>query len=345
LVIEFPPFQLDVSGWQLRRDGKRVPLRPKTFAFLQYLAERPGELVTKRALLDAVWPGVAVTEDVLRLSARELRAVLGDQATAPRFIETVPRLGYRFIATMGPAAMAGAVAAAPADVDDDRPTHGLVVGREGERAEIATWLRAATGGRRQLGFVSGEAGIGKTTLVDVALRDFRRTPGTHVRIARGQCIEQYGGGEPYLPVLEAIAELRNGSEGAAIEEALRRHAPRWLVDSVAPADADRDNLAAGGTYEHTLHMLAATFDALAEETPLVLVLEDVHWSDYSTLDLLSVLARSAPGRRDRARPPADRRQAGAAAQGALPGDPARRAAGGGCRALSRAAISRCGATR
>ena len=111
VVIEFGPFQLDVSGWQLRRDGKPVPLRPKTFAFLQYLAERPGELVTKRALLDAVWPGVAVTEDVLRLSARELRAALGDQATGPRYVATVPRLGYRFIATMGPAAMGGPVAA------------------------------------------------------------------------------------------------------------------------------------------------------------------------------------------------------------------------------------------
>ncbi len=175
-----------------------------------------------------------------------------------------------------------------------------MVGREHERTEIATWLRAATGGRRQLGFVTGEAGIGKTTLVDVALREFRRTAGTNVRIARGQCIEQYGGGEPYLPVLEAIAALRNGSEGAAIEESLRRHAPRWLLDSrrdVSPAEADRANVAAAGTFEHTLHVLAATLDALAEDTPLVLVLEDVHWSDYSTLDLLSVLAQSrAPAR-------------------------------------------------
>src|SRR4029453_465153 len=260
---------------------------------LQYLGERPGELVTKQALLDAVWPGVAVTEDVLRLSARELRAALGDQATAPRYIAAFPPRAYRFIGPMGPAAMAAPVAAAPADVDDDRPTHGLVVGRGREGAEIATWLRAATGGRRQLGFVTGEAGIGKTTLVDVALRDFRRTPGTHVRIARGQCIEQYGGGEPYLPVLAAVAGRRNGCEGAATEEALRRHAPRWLVDSVAPADADRDNVAGEGTYGHTLHMLAGAFAALAAETPLVLVLEDVHWCDYSTLDLLSVLRGAA----------------------------------------------------
>jgi len=161
-------------------------------------------------LLDAVWPDVAVTEDVLRLSARELRSALGDEPKAPRFIQTVPRLGYRFIATMGPAAVARS---APVDLDDDRPTDRLVVGRERERAEIAAWLGAATGGRRQLGFVTGDAGIGKTTLVDVALRDFRRTPGTHVRIARGQCIEQYGGGEPYLPMLQAIVEFRKGSAG------------------------------------------------------------------------------------------------------------------------------------
>jgi DNA-binding winged helix-turn-helix (wHTH) protein len=201
VVIEFPPFQLDVSGWQLRRDGKPVPLRPKSFAFLQYLAERPGELVTKRALLDAVWPGVAVTEDVLRLSARELRAALGDQATAPRYIATVPRLGYRFIATMGPAAMAGPVAAAPADVDDDRPTHGLVVGRERERAEIATWLRAATGGRRQLGFVTTSGGrpppmsgsravsaSSSTAVASPTCRCWKRSPssGTAPRVRRSR---------------------------------------------------------------------------------------------------------------------------------------------------------------
>src|SRR5262249_61252659 len=135
--VVLPVLKVCVTGGQLRRDGKPVPLRPKTFAFLQYLAERPGELVTKRALLDAVWPGVAVTEDVLRLSARELRAALGDQVTAPRYVATVPRLGYRFIATMGPAAMAGPVAVAPADVDDDHPAHGLVVGPEREGAAIA----------------------------------------------------------------------------------------------------------------------------------------------------------------------------------------------------------------
>jgi hypothetical protein len=55
VVIEFPPFQLDVSGWQLRRDGKPVPLRPKTFAFLRYLAERPGSCIDVRVLAPLEW--------------------------------------------------------------------------------------------------------------------------------------------------------------------------------------------------------------------------------------------------------------------------------------------------
>src|SRR6185369_1973307 len=99
-TIDFPPFQLDLRAGQLTRDGTPIPLRPKSFAVLRYLAERPGELLTKRQLLDAVWGGVAVTEDVVRLSAGEVRAALGDDRAAARFIETVPRRGYRFVAKM-----------------------------------------------------------------------------------------------------------------------------------------------------------------------------------------------------------------------------------------------------
>src|SRR5262245_15855817 len=77
-TIDFAPFQLDLRAGQLRRDGTPIPLRPKTFAVLRRLAERPGELLTKRELLDEVWKGVAVSEDVVRLSAGELRVALGD---------------------------------------------------------------------------------------------------------------------------------------------------------------------------------------------------------------------------------------------------------------------------
>src|SRR5262245_59531886 len=92
-LINFPPFQLDLREGILRREAAPVTLRPKTFAVLRHLAEHPSELVSKQALLDAVWGDVAVSEEVVRLSIFELRAALGDDRATPRFIETVPRRG------------------------------------------------------------------------------------------------------------------------------------------------------------------------------------------------------------------------------------------------------------
>ena len=223
-LIEFPPFQLDLRAGALRRATMPVPLRPKTFGVLQYLVQRPGELVSKEALLDAVWGDVAVTEDVVRLSIRELRLALGDERATPRFIETVMRRGYRFIAATG----ASPVAAWPVSTDDaSEPA--VVVGRDRERAQLADAFVGAASGRRRVMFVSGEAGIGKTTLVDRAVEDFGRAAGPRPLVGRGQCVDQYGDGEPYLPILEAIAALCRGTELHRVEGVLARHGPDWLV--------------------------------------------------------------------------------------------------------------------
>jgi predicted ATPase len=167
---------------------------------------------------------------------------------------------------------------------------GVLVGRERERAEIAEWFGAAASGTRRIGFVTGEAGIGKTTIVDAVLRDLRRAAGADLRIGRGQCVEQFGGGEPYLPVLEAITMLARGPDRPTVETSLRDHAPEWLLGLMGLLEDGKGEPTAS-TPEHTLHRLAATLEALAVEIPLVLVLEDLHWSDYSTLDLVSMLAQ------------------------------------------------------
>ena len=84
--IIFSPFRLDLSNAQLWEGRTAISLRPKTFALLQLLVEKPGQLLTKNEIFDAVWPDTVVTESTLKVCIRELRKVLGDQAERPRLL-------------------------------------------------------------------------------------------------------------------------------------------------------------------------------------------------------------------------------------------------------------------
>src|ERR671930_1845787 len=94
----FADFRLDPANACLWRGPQPVALTPKAFAVLHYLVTHPDRLVTKDTLLDAVWPGTAISDVVVRVAIGELRRALGDTAQAPRFIATVHRRGYRFVA-------------------------------------------------------------------------------------------------------------------------------------------------------------------------------------------------------------------------------------------------------
>jgi DNA-binding winged helix-turn-helix (wHTH) protein len=95
--IIFDPFSLDLANECLWRGSQAIKLGPKAFAVLDYLVERPGQLVTKEELLNAVWPGTFVGEAVLKVAIRQIREALDDDQKFPRFIETAHRRGYRFI--------------------------------------------------------------------------------------------------------------------------------------------------------------------------------------------------------------------------------------------------------
>ena len=97
-AIVFGPFRLEIADATLWHGSQSLPLTPKAFSVLQCLVQRPGRLVTKDELYNAVWPGVFVGDAALKVCMLEIRRVLADDAKAPRFIETVHRRGYRFIA-------------------------------------------------------------------------------------------------------------------------------------------------------------------------------------------------------------------------------------------------------
>jgi DNA-binding winged helix-turn-helix (wHTH) protein/tetratricopeptide (TPR) repeat protein len=115
-VIVFGPFLVDRSAYRVTENGRPIDLTPKLLDLLILLLDNAGSLVTKETLLEALWPGANVTDNALTQAISELRQALGDPAGAPRYIKTVARRGYRFIAPIeSPAAVQAA--SPPTDAD------------------------------------------------------------------------------------------------------------------------------------------------------------------------------------------------------------------------------------
>jgi len=305
-VVSFGPYQFEPHNAQLRRGKRVLPLTRKACEVLQYLVAHSGQLVTKDALFQAVWPETVVSEGVLTNCIAELRQALGDDAKRPRCIATVHRRGYRFIAplhpqapTPRPASQAPDLASAPdpsplaADQPVSHPAPLPLVGREAELAHLHRLYMDTLHGQRRVVFVTGEAGIGKTALVETFVRGLSHEPG--LWIGHGQCIEQYGAGEAYLPLLEALGRLCRGPRGERLVALLVQYAPSWVVQLPAllsaSALADLQHTLVGTTRARMLRELSVAFDVVSAVHPLVLVLEDLHWSDPSTVEALAMLAR------------------------------------------------------
>jgi DNA-binding winged helix-turn-helix (wHTH) protein/tetratricopeptide (TPR) repeat protein len=278
--LTFGRYRLDPRGG-LTLGGREVRLTPKALAVLCFLAARPGRLVTKEELFESVWSGTVVGDAALVSCIQELRRALRDDARRPRFIETLHRRGYRFIAT--PAQDAGI---AP------RQAAPLLVGREPELARLHDALERARGGERQTVFVSGEAGIGKTSLVRTFVSRAEAMSG--VEIVWGQSVEHYGASEPYLPVLEALMRACRGPSGERFVATLKLYAPTWLAQMPSllapPQRRDLGRRTGGVTRERMLRELTGALEAAAEGACIVLWLEDLHWSDVSTIDWLAAFA-------------------------------------------------------
>jgi DNA-binding winged helix-turn-helix (wHTH) protein/tetratricopeptide (TPR) repeat protein len=293
----FGPFRLDVRDERLWRGSDVLPLRHKTLGVLHALLARAGQLLTKEALLAEVWPETAVSVTVLTVAIRELRRVLGDQAQRPQFIETVHGRGYRFIAPVTVEEPSPERSQSAGTLHFLQPTaHGrpaCFVGREDESAQLHQWWVQARQGRRQVGVIAGEPGIGKTALVNTFVAQV--TAAEACWVGHGQCVEAYGAGEPYLPLLEALGRLGRGPEGARLVAVLRQYAPSWLGQLPAllpPAEwAALQRTAGPAAPLRMLRELTDTLDAFTAEAPLVLVVEDLHWSDRATLAWLASVAR------------------------------------------------------
>lgn len=287
--LAFGPFRLDCANAQLYRVEQALTLTPKAFAVLTKLVQSQGCLVTKDALFDTVWSGTVVSEAALTVCIREIRKVLDDSPRAPQYIATVHKRGYRFVADVEQTGNH------PGHTDADgyttRAATNTMVGRETEVVRLQHALALANQGQRQCVFVSGEAGLGKTTLVEACLQRFGEMP--ELRITRGQCVERHGHVEPYQPWLEAMTSLCLQDEEALA--VFQRFAPLWLLQTpsllgVGEHDELERRLAGANPARMMREMLEA-LQALSAQRPLVIYLDDLHFSDTASVELLACLAR------------------------------------------------------
>ncbi len=299
----FPPFRLDRANQCLWRNEERILLPPKAFSILQFLVENAGRLVSQDEILEGLWRDTYVQPEVLRKYILEIRRALGDPPKSPRFIATVPKRGYQFIApvtevnTLAQSLAHGLPHGLP-QVRQQAEPNGNLVGRGGTLEELKHYLDAALRGNRQIVFVTGEPGIGKTTLADAFHLECEARG---VSVSRGQCMEGFGGKEAYYPVLDALGQGMRGENSERVVETLGRVAPTWLVQFPGAVKPERREALQreilGATRERMVREFCEAMEHLAAQHPLVLILEDLQWVDSSTLDLISALGRRRGGAR------------------------------------------------
>lgn len=300
MIHAFFDCTIDPATFALHRKGRTVRIEPRVFDVLMYLIAHRERVVTKLELLDALWPGEAVSDSVLPRCIAAARRAVGDTRTRQRVIQTVHGRGYRFVAPLvlrtdepvaGPAPSGDPPTPAREPERPDASGDAPFIGRVTTRARLRARLDRARAGRGSVTLLVGEPGIGKTRLCD-EIAATAADAGFQVRI--GRCYEGDGAPAywPWIQILrESIAALPDdvlGSElgaGASDLAALVPELPPRL-GAPNPASGQEGDQARFRLFDAaTRHLVAA-----ARRTPLLLVLDDLHWADASSLGLLRFLA-------------------------------------------------------
>ncbi len=284
-------------------------LRPRVMDVLVFLAGRHGQVVTKDEILDVVWSTRIVAESALSSAVAEMRQALRDDPKRPWLMETIPKRGYRFLVRPLPCPLpegGGEIASSP-----DRPwpagPEAVFVGRVAELQTLDDALAQVRSGRGRAVFVAGEAGAGKTALLaEFARRTLLAEPEVAVAGGRGHLYAGTAG--PYLPFCEALRVLSGDPEGGWLPGSgridLERTTAGWsrlltdvvgeygpsLVGTLLPGPVPAHPPGASVLFEQ----LGSTLRAFSARTPLVLLLDDVHWAHPGTITLLFNLARHLP---------------------------------------------------
>lgn len=260
MILAFGAYEVDDELFELRRDKVPVPIQRKTFDLLAYLARSSGAVVPREQLLRDVWPDVVVSEPALTQALSTVRKAIGDDRADPRVIKTVRGRGYRFAVEVTKRGGPPEVRTEKASEKPPSTRATPLVGRDARLRHLEGAAAEARAGRGRIVLVTGEQGIGKTRLVEAL-----EARGEGLRFAKGFGFPGVGA-PPLWPWVQIDRRLGGGDKDAQIdlEDA---HARFRYADAIV---------------QRIVHA--------AKQAPLAIVLEDAHWIDEASLDLVQMLA-------------------------------------------------------
>jgi DNA-binding winged helix-turn-helix (wHTH) protein/tetratricopeptide (TPR) repeat protein len=305
MTYTFEDYEIDTVLFEVRRGGVRSNVEPQVFNLLVYLIQNRDRVVTREELLEKVWCDRFVSDATLSSCIRAVRKALGDSGSRQTVIQTVHGRGFRFTAGI-------------TEFDDLSPSRAVVssaplhessvwtgttispvtrsaeiFGRDGDLLALNGAWHRATEGERQVVFVTGEAGIGKSALLEAFVAGVRGPAG----VGWGNCLDLKGIAEPYMPVLAALGQLVRDDRDGSFLSCLRHCAPTWLHQLPWLTAEGTAGPGEVPTAERMIREILEALDAMSRTKPVLIVLDDLHWSDASTMDFLRAAAmRQEPAR-------------------------------------------------
>ena len=291
MIYTFGDFELDDQRWELTQRGSVVEVPPKVMQTLSFLLQNRERVVSKDELVAELWPDVSVTDASLMKAVRLARLALGDDGDAQNFIKTVRGRGYRFVAETQLVERAVEVprrSAPPLPPGEPPASAEPFFDREAQLQELELGLTRAMAGRRAGFLIGGDAGIGKTRLVEVFAAS---AEARGARVAWGRCCEEGGAPElrPWIQILERLREV----EGVAAEDAASLEPfARLFPDRERPGDTASSQIFRTEPERFRAFDAVAVFlRRIARKTPLLLILEDLHTADAASLILTHFVVR------------------------------------------------------
>ncbi|HTU58523.1 MAG TPA: BREX system ATP-binding domain-containing protein, partial [Polyangiales bacterium] len=288
MILSFGEFVFDPERHLLRRSGELIKVDPQQLSLLACLVARPGHLLTREEILHEVWEGRAVTSSALSVAVAKLRKVLGGEGKQT-YIENRYGRGYRFVM---PVHTADVSLELPMNMDD-APGATPLVGREEVCAQLLQTLESCRAGHGSMSALIGEAGIGKTRVAEV-LEDAARARGMRCAWARFSTAE---GAPPLFPFVQALREL--SLEGfadevlASMENLAQWRATGTPLSAAGPLSAELLH-ESSALLHRMLDQISQCLSRVSQRSPLLLIVDDVHWADTASLRLLAYLLNDLP---------------------------------------------------